>query len=382
MSVRPGRGWTSERLRDAIADVVERHPVVKTVGRAEVNRLMAIRDDGVSVETSASKEPQLVDAWMFEVAWEHLNTHGSLESRELQSNDGLKVKRSAAVMAVLAMLPGVGSAPRPARLFLGEADPLATPNPPWDPEERAAALELYLRRGLVPKTDPELIELSERLRTRAQERGIERNTAFRNPAGVALKLANFAAMDPSHGGAGMSRSSRGDVETWDTFAGDRDELARYVDQLSHGGAHPWRIGGGSLVPIERQHVVDYVLTVDQAVRSARRTESTLVIEFATWLESQGRKVSSDRHDVDGGALRPDLLDHTEQRIWEAKSEVGRNAIRLAIGQLIDYRRFRPTWSIGVLLPHRPSDDLVDLCRAAGASLAYRAGSSSDGFTLE
>lgn len=382
MSGRSTRGWTSERLRDAIARVVETNPVVETVGRSEQNRLVAVTREGLLVETSASKGPQLVEAWMFEVAWEHLNGQGSIQSRELQATDGLNVKRSAAVMAVLAMLPGVGSAPRPARLFMGDTDPLATANPPWDEEERALALELYLRKGLVPKSDAELVQLSRRLRQRAQEKGIERNAAFRNPAAVALKLANFASIDPSHRGAGMSRSSRGDVETWESFARDRDELTRYVDHLARSGAQSPGGGAGSLVPIERQHVVDYVVTVDQAVRSARRTESTLVIEFAAWLETQGRKVSSDRHDVDGAALRPDLLDHTGQRIWEAKSEVGRNAIRLAIGQLIDYRRFRPTWSIGVLLPHRPSSDLVDLCGAAGAALAYRSNEMIGEFRVE
>lgn len=135
-------------LRAAIERVAHESPSVLTVGRQEVNRIIEVRQDGVLVETEKSSgAAQLVPSWMFEAAWQHLNEHGVLESRFLQSNDGLGVKRSAAVMAILSCLPEVRSAPRPARLFLGLIDPLATRNPTWDKDERALALELYLRRG-------------------------------------------------------------------------------------------------------------------------------------------------------------------------------------------------------------------------------------------
>lgn len=44
---------------------------------------------------------------MIQSAWDHLNTHGSLTHKFLLASDGLNVKRSAAVCAILARLPDV-----------------------------------------------------------------------------------------------------------------------------------------------------------------------------------------------------------------------------------------------------------------------------------
>ena len=75
--------------------------------------------------------------------------------------------------------------------------------------------------------------------------------------------------------------------------------------------------------------------------------------------------------AEGSRLRIDLIDDTEGCIWEAKFEVGRNAVRLVIGQLFDYRRFEPGCSkIGVLLSRRPSNDLVAMCHGIGVCVAH------------
>src|SRR5262249_11051821 len=47
---------------------------------------------------------------------------------------------------------------------------------------------------------------------------------FRNRNGVALKLANFASLDPDYAGVGMSRGGRLDAEIWNEFAGRWDDL--------------------------------------------------------------------------------------------------------------------------------------------------------------
>lgn len=105
----------SETLDEGLAGalnkvMVERGSVV-TVARGQVNRIVAVEADGVTIETDASDEkgigPQLVPAWMLNVAWQHLRTTGSLTNRYLVSGDGLNVKRSSAVCALLAALPGV-----------------------------------------------------------------------------------------------------------------------------------------------------------------------------------------------------------------------------------------------------------------------------------
>ena len=59
---------------------------------------------------------------------------------------------------------------------------------------------------------------------------------------------------------------------------------------------------------------------------------------------------------------------------EAKGSVGRAAIRMAIGQLIDYSRFVEKPQCSVLLPEKPSEDLLELLAAAGISLYIPNGS--------
>lgn len=46
-----------------------------------------------------------IPAWMFNLAWERLQTHGELTNGELLNE--LRVHRSSAVCAILARLPGV-----------------------------------------------------------------------------------------------------------------------------------------------------------------------------------------------------------------------------------------------------------------------------------
>lgn len=250
-------------------------------------------------------------------------------------------------------------------------------NPDWDEDERAVALDLYLRRGTVSKGDPDVLQVSNTLNARARILGTATLEDFRNPAGVALKLANFAALDPSYTGRGMTRYSRGDRDTWENLSGDSDELSRRVDallaQLGEGGAK----GVSQLHDLEADATAPFPVTVDAAVRLGRRREAGLVRQFGDHLRSLGHSVGTHRHPVEGSVLRVDLIDETDERIWEAKYEVGRNAVRLAIGQLADYRRFEPEgWRTGVLVSRRPSNDLLALCFSVGAAVAWPAAKST------
>lgn len=75
------------------------------------------------VVTERSRElrrpAQLVPAWMIQIAWEYLASHRALTNRYLLADDGLNVKRSSFVCALLAALPGVTvTARRPIELRL------------------------------------------------------------------------------------------------------------------------------------------------------------------------------------------------------------------------------------------------------------------------
>ena len=50
---------------------------------------------------------------------------------------------------------------------------------------------------------------------------------------------------------------------------------------------------------------------------------------------------------------------------EAKGTVAREALRMALGQLTDYRRFAPPGTrLAILLPERPRQDLMALLQSA------------------
>lgn len=102
-------------LDDELFDLLRTHvvagSVVQTLGNGHPNWITAVMREGILVETERSRAqatgPQLVPAWMIQSAWDYLNTHGSLTHKYLLAGDGLNVKRSAAVCAILARLPGI-----------------------------------------------------------------------------------------------------------------------------------------------------------------------------------------------------------------------------------------------------------------------------------
>ena len=63
------------------------------------------------------------------------------------------------------------------------------------------------------------------------------------------------------------------------------------------------------------------------------------------------------------------MDTTDWTLYEVKSSSSRHHVRTALGQVLDYRRFLAHISaVGVVLPERPVDDLIDLLRSLGVGL--------------
>lgn len=99
------------RLKAAVPDGT----LIHTVANSKPNWVIDITSVGARIETEDSRlkglPPQLVPAWMIQVAWDQLRTEGSLEQSVLLEK--LNVKRSAAVVALLAKLPGVSVVTKP-----------------------------------------------------------------------------------------------------------------------------------------------------------------------------------------------------------------------------------------------------------------------------
>gem|GEM_PF-1383543 len=103
-------------------------------------------------------------------------------------------------------------------------------NPPWSREELILALELYLAKGLVDDRSAEVIDLSKKLGKLAAVEQVNPQV-FRNPNGVAMKLGNFAALDPNYPGKGLSGGGKRDKEVWEEFAKDRYALLRAASEI-------------------------------------------------------------------------------------------------------------------------------------------------------
>lgn len=105
-----GHETLAPELYVAISREWRRDPVFATLGaRPARNVVVDVTEAAVYVETERSRErkggAEEIEAWMFNLAWDHLRTHGELSNRTLLEE--LRVHRSSAVCAILARVPGV-----------------------------------------------------------------------------------------------------------------------------------------------------------------------------------------------------------------------------------------------------------------------------------
>ncbi len=251
-------------------------------------------------------------------------------------------------------------------------------NPTWAEEELILALDLYLRSGLLDDTNQAVVDLSRvlnDLEIHGERPDVDR---FRNPNGVAMKLANFAAIDPNYHGRGLTRVGRRDVDVWDGYASDEEALAATAEALREGrgvlavqSAEQTR---AQVVEVEAQHVEQFQVSVPSQEIEATRREQSLVLSYRDHLKGLGHRATRHRYPLygSGPALVCDLVDETALVLYEAKGDVRRSSVRMAIGQLLDYRRFEPaSMSLAVLLPRQPAKDIIRLIGSVNSSAVWR-----------
>ncbi|KQY75820.1 hypothetical protein ASD13_06120 [Microbacterium sp. Root1433D1] len=122
-------------------------------------------------------------------------------------------------------------------------------------------------------------------------------------------------------------------------------------------------------------------TAPRAAGSAVRKESQLVDEFVASQAGHEFKRWAIKLPEERSPLLTDVYDRTDRVLYEAKAIAGRADLRMAVGQLYDYRRHVKVDNLrcSVLLPSRPNADLRDYLQAAGLGLAYKDG---DRFSFE
>jgi hypothetical protein len=102
-------------------------------------------------------------------------------------------------------------------------------------------------------------------------------------------------------------------------------------------------------------------------RVVSRVEFKLQSDFGLWARSRGAEPTRLLLRSDGTTIEPDLYIESWGWVVEAKKSTGREYVRTALGQVLDYahvaRNERLNVSPVILLPGRPSNDLLALIRS-------------------
>jgi hypothetical protein len=106
---------------------------------------------------------------------------------------------------------------------------------------------------------------------------------------------------------------------------------------------------------------------------ARRREAELVAALRAWWTKRDGPDAVSRVEIRPGGnaavLYSDLFNTATDELVEAKADCARESVRMAIGQLADYRRFvNEHAACKVLLPTEPSEDLIDLLTREGIGI--------------
>ena len=146
-----------------------------------------------------------------------------------------------------------------------------------------------------------------------------------------------------------------------------------VLQTAQGQVKKAKVDSIEEVPVESCNTEKAVVEPAREPYESERLEAKLVKKFIAWSRRAGHEYKRFRI-VPRGEAKPifsDLYCKENNQLIEAKGSVSRDAIRMAIGQLFDYRRFAPAKTdLTILLPECPRPDLVELIKSAGVSIIH------------
>jgi len=131
----------------------------------------------------------------------------------------------------------------------------------------------------------------------------------------------------------------------------------------------------TVVPVEENNTERALVTPDREPYEMERREAALVTSAAPPCSGRDTR-SADSGLCHRGNPRPlysDLRDETTRELVEAKGSAGRDHLRAAVGQLLDYGRFAGAASHAVLLPTRPRHDLLAYLASVQVAAVHPAG---------
>ncbi|MEV4615193.1 restriction endonuclease [Kitasatospora sp. NPDC049258] len=140
--------------------------------------------------------------------------------------------------------------------------------------------------------------------------------------------------------------------------------------IDHTPSHEPRVED---VTVEAHHTERTVVVHPEREQELVRREAPLVQRYREFLEQAGKQVTRKKITPPGERYPhyTDLFNSTDGQLVEAKATITREAVRMGIGQLLDYRRFiDPVPSMALLLPQQPRPDLLHLCASAGVTVIW------------
>ncbi|MEV5708640.1 hypothetical protein [Actinoallomurus sp. NPDC052274] len=116
------------------------------------------------------------------------------------------------------------------------------------------------------------------------------------------------------------------------------------------------------VELEANNTERFRINRSKPETEGERREAALVRRYAAWLRDRGHESKQRKILLPDRAseLKIDLLDVAADEIVEAKGSASRIHIRLALGQILDYSEHAGAMYRAVLLPGRPSPDMIRL----------------------
>lgn len=180
---------------------------------------------------------------------------------------------------------------------------------------------------------------------------------------------------------GIQFPRRGPLST-STFSGggqSRQALKRLGFDLvpksdQHGDQTP--VAGASRarqIPLEIPLVSEFRRTAVDSL-TATKVEQRLIDEFTEFQRTKGRTFTRWEIYPRGSTERllTDIYDEETLTLYEAKASSTRPDVRLGLGQILDYSRFIDECeALALLLPSRPSDDLLDLLHSFQVRAVWR-----------
>ena len=161
------------------------------------------------------------------------------------------------------------------------------------------------------------------------------------------------------------------------------EIVRRSTRGARGPAEPPRVVARR-VPVEPNRTRETTRSAAEEQKVQLR-ERQLVEDFCEHLRTQGHDVGSYEFDLPQGnrPLRADIFDFSAKHLIEAKGSSAREDVRMAIGQLLDYRSLlfqarelpRGATRLSVLLPEPPPPGLLEVLHSVQIGGIWRRGSA-------